>query len=223
MIVSIHQPQYLPWDNFFRKIKKSDYFIYLDNVEFQKNGLQNRNQIKTASGSTWLTVPVKHNLGQKICDVEIDNSKNWRRKHWKTICENYSKSSYFNEFFLVFENIFKSSWINLSELNIKLISEILSILNIKTKMLKASSLNVDGNSSELIINLCKRVDCKTYLSGEGGKNYLELDKFEMAGIKVIFERNTEQKPYKQNHPNLGFVQNLSVIDNIFNNGNKVFD
>ena len=45
----------------------------------------------------------------------------------------------------------------------------------------------------------------------------------MAGIKVIFERNTEQKPYKQNHANLGFIQNLSVIDNIFNNGNKVFN
>ena len=71
MIVSIHQPQYLPWDNFFRKIKKSDYFIYLDNVEFQKNGLQNRNQIKTASGSTWLTVPVKHNLGQKILNETV--------------------------------------------------------------------------------------------------------------------------------------------------------
>ena len=85
MIISIHQPQYLPWDNFFKKIKKSDCFIFLDNVEFQKNGLQNRNQIKTSNGPIWLTVPIKQKHGQKISDVEIDNSKDWKKKHWKTI------------------------------------------------------------------------------------------------------------------------------------------
>ena len=162
-------------------------------------------------------------LGQKICDVEIDNSKNWRNKHWRTISENYSKCLYFNKFFPAFENIFKSNWSNLSELNIKVISEILKILNINTKMLKASSINVEGNSTDLLINLCKTINCKKYLSGEGGKNYLQLDKFKSAGIEVVFEKNINQKPYKQNHSKLGFVQNLSIIDSLFNNGNKILD
>ena len=223
MIISIHQPQYLPWDNFFKKIKKSDCFIFLDNVEFQKNGLQNRNQIKTSNGPIWLTVPIKQKLGQKISDVEIDNSKDWKKKHWKTISENYNKSSYFDNFKENFQNIFLSDWNNLSELNIKIILEILMILNIKTKIYKASDLKVQGRSTELLVNLCKKIKSKTYLSGEGGKNYLDLEKFKEAGIKVIFEKNINQKPYKQNHDKLGFMKNLSIIDNLFNNGKKALE
>jgi hypothetical protein len=223
MIISIHQPQYLPWDNFFKKIKKSDCFIFLDNVEFQKNGLQNRNQIKTSNGPIWLTVPIKQKLGQKISDVEIDNSKDWKKKHWKTISENYNKSKHFDSFKGNFQNIFLSNWNNLSELNIKIILEILMILNIKTKIYKASDLKVKGKSTELLVNLCKKINSKTYMSGEGGKNYLELEKFKEAGIQVIFEKNINQKPYKQNHDNVGFVQNLSIIDNLFNNGKEALE
>ena len=223
MIISIHQPQYLPWDNFFKKIKKSDCFIFLDNVEFQKNGLQNRNQIKTSNGPIWLTVPIKQKLGQKISDVEIDNSKDWKKKHWKTINENYNKSKYFDNFKGNFQNIFLSNWNNLSELNIKIILEILMILNIKTKIYKASDLKVKGKSTELLVNLCKKINSKTYISGEGGENYLELEKFKEAGIQVIFEKNINQKPYKQNHDKIGFVPNLSIIDNLFNNGKEALE
>ncbi len=70
--ISIHQPQYLPWHNYFKKMKKADIFIILDTVDFQKNGLQNRNQIKTSNGVNWLTVPVLKKKGQKIYETKID-------------------------------------------------------------------------------------------------------------------------------------------------------
>ena len=98
MIVSIHQPQYIPWLPYFKKIDNSDIFILLDNVNFQKNGLQNRNQIKTNTGLHWLTVPIKHKLGQKIMDTTIDNNKSWGIKHWKTIKHNYQNASEFHEY-----------------------------------------------------------------------------------------------------------------------------
>ena len=66
MKVAVHQPQYLPWLPYFLKIENADLFIFLDTVAFQKNGIQNRNKIKTAQGGQWLTVPVRQNLGQKI-------------------------------------------------------------------------------------------------------------------------------------------------------------
>ena len=46
MKVAIHQPQYHPWINYYIKIAKADIFVFLDDVQFQKNGLQNRNKIK---------------------------------------------------------------------------------------------------------------------------------------------------------------------------------
>ena len=73
MRVSIHQPQYLPWFPYIQKIISSDLFIFLDSVDFQKNGLQNRNKILTSNGPAWLTVPVN----QKAKDyIQINSVSN---------------------------------------------------------------------------------------------------------------------------------------------------
>ena len=85
MIVSIHQPQYMPWLPYFSKIDKSDLFIFLDSVDFQKNGLQNRNEIKTAQGRNWLTIPVHHKSGQKIYETTMPHNVNWKKKHLQTL------------------------------------------------------------------------------------------------------------------------------------------
>ncbi|MGL6327783.1 WbqC family protein [Aeromonas rivipollensis] len=58
MIVSIHQPAYLPWLGYVDRIKKSDLFIFLDSVQLEKNSFTNRNLIKGANGSHWLTIPI---------------------------------------------------------------------------------------------------------------------------------------------------------------------
>ncbi|MEK7124164.1 MAG: WbqC family protein, partial [Patescibacteria group bacterium] len=80
MILTIHQPEYLPWASFFDRVQKSDVLIFLDDVGYQKNGFINRNKIKTKNGATYLTVPV---LGRspnlRINEVLIDNSKNWQK------------------------------------------------------------------------------------------------------------------------------------------------
>ncbi|MDD5348183.1 MAG: WbqC family protein, partial [Candidatus Omnitrophica bacterium] len=56
MIVSVHQPQYLPWLGFFDKIARSDCFVFLDTVQYKEREFQNRNKIRTADGWMWLTV-----------------------------------------------------------------------------------------------------------------------------------------------------------------------
>ena len=70
MIVSIHQPQYVPWLPYFSKIARADTFVFLDNVQFQKNGLHNRNELKNSNGRFWLTAPVSAHLGDKLKEVK---------------------------------------------------------------------------------------------------------------------------------------------------------
>ena len=69
--VAIHQPHYLPWLGYLAKWAAADVFVFLDTVQYTKNGWQNRNRIKTATGPQWLTVPVHAKLGMGIDAVTV--------------------------------------------------------------------------------------------------------------------------------------------------------
>src|ERR1043165_5905453 len=97
MIVAIHQPHYLPWLRYFEKIARSDVFVLLDDVQYEKNGFQNRNKIKTGQGWAYLTVPVKKPLLVPINEVLIDNTSGWQDKHLRAIELNYGKAPYFKQ------------------------------------------------------------------------------------------------------------------------------
>jgi len=118
MIVSCHQPNYIPWLGYFCKLKHSDVFVILDSVQFP-NGRSwvTRNRIKTPDGQLWLTVPVKRkNRGlQKIKDVEVDNTYNWRKKHFSSLLYFYKKSPYFSDYIDYFRDIYSKNGVNLSE------------------------------------------------------------------------------------------------------------
>ena len=98
MIVTIHQPQYLPWVGYFDKIDRADVFVLLDNVQYKKNEWQNRNRIKTAQGWQWITVPVLHRHTEKITEVKINNTVDWPKKHLHALKYHYAKTPFSREF-----------------------------------------------------------------------------------------------------------------------------
>ena len=114
MIISIHQPAYLPWLGYFDKIIKSDIFIYLDTVQLEKNSYSYsyRNKIKTPQGSAWLTIPLKMkgHTNRAIKDVLIDNSQQWKKKHLKNIFFNYKKATFFDELYPKIEELYKQDF-----------------------------------------------------------------------------------------------------------------
>jgi hypothetical protein len=216
--VCIHQPQYLPWLPYFLKIQKSDLFIILDSVDFQKNGLQNRNQIKANQGAHWLTVPVRQQLGQKILDVRIDNGTVWRRKHWQAIQNNYGKTPEFRHYKSDLESIYMREWAGICDLNIEMISMIMRWMKIETPILRSSQMTATGVASDLVLNLCLEVGATHYLSGSGGESYLKPESFKNANVEIVYQKMVLPKAYPQHFTNAGFVNNLSVIDILFNCG-----
>ena len=58
MKLLITQPTFLPWIGYFDLIEKSDLIVFLDDVQFEKRSWQQRNQIKTANGLEWFSIPV---------------------------------------------------------------------------------------------------------------------------------------------------------------------
>ena len=218
MKVAIHQPQYLPWLPYLEKIEESDVFIFLDTVDFQKNGLQNRNQIKTAQGAHWLTVPVKQQLGQKIQDVVIDNSIDWRRKHWQTIRQSYTKASFFKTYEQDIEALYAREWSGLNELNIELTTLMLSWMNIGTHIMRSSQMKATGVASDLVLSLCLAVGATRYLTGIGGKNYLDSESFGKAGVEIVYRPSSLPVAYPQLFPRAGFINHLSALDIVVNCG-----
>ena len=70
MIVTIHQPEHISYLGFWNKVASADLLVLLDNVKYEKNYFQNRNQIHTRRGTAYITVPVTK-INNLIKDVEI--------------------------------------------------------------------------------------------------------------------------------------------------------
>lgn len=220
MIVSIHQPHFLPWLGFFEKVDRSDVFILLDNVQFEKNGWQNRNRIKGANGWQWLTVPVYQRFPQTIAETMINNTVDWRRKHWNAIVSNYSRAPYFHELRPPFEEAYRRSWDGLVDLNIHLLTVVFDLLGLHRRVCLASEYAASQTPSERLADLCAAVGGDVYLAGEGGHDYLDISTFEEKGIRVEFQQF--QHPV---YPQLfgAFEAHLSVIDLLFNCGGQSLD
>lgn len=218
MNVSIHQPHYLPWLPYLLKIEESDLFIFLDTVDFQKNGLQNRNRVKTAQGGQWLTVPVSQRLGQRIHEVRIDNTTDWRRKHWQTIQQSYRKAPAFGDFAKELEAMYVQEWTGLSDLSIDFTLRMLRWMNIKTPTVRSSQMCATGVASDLVLNLCREAGATRYLSGTGAKAYLVEDDFKEAGIEVVYRQAALPSAYPQQFPQAGFLNDLSALDLLLNCG-----
>jgi hypothetical protein len=219
MILTAHQPVYLPWLGLFHKIAISDAFCYFDDVQYQIKDFNGRNKIKTINGPIWLTVPVKAKgyRDKKIREIEIDNSHNWRNKHFKSIYLNYKKAPFFNNYVDFFEDTYKKEWQYLTNLNEYMLKWFLNELGIKVKYHKASELDFHGYKSDLVLNMCKKLKADLYIFGALGKDYAKEENFNKEGIKIYFQ------DYK--HPvypqiNGEFLPYMSIIDLLFNCGPK---
>jgi hypothetical protein len=216
LIVAVHQPQYLPWLGYFDKIDKADIFCFLDNVQFKKNEWQNRNRIKSAHGWQWLTAPVLYRFPQKINTVRINNTTNWMKKHRQALITNYGKAPFFDEFFDFFESLYSAEWELLADLNIYLAHKLLEMLKLDTKTtVRASEMQLSDDPTERLIDICKAVECDTYLAGRDGTKYMDLPRFRQRGIQVIVQ-DFNHPVYPQLFGD--FQSHLSVIDLLFNCG-----
>ena len=217
-IVTIHQPNYLPWLGLFAKIQHSDCFIVLDDAEYIKNSVINRNKIRTNAGWGYLTIPIERKFyGSKIHTVTLPRNKKWRKNHWKTIRGNYAKADFFSLHKDFFERLYQKDFEYLWQINEEIISYLLRCFEINVEVIKSSELNVDPDlrKTDWLIALLKSVGADIYLSGPSGRNYLEFDKFPQNNVGLKFF-TLQHSVYQQRYP--GFEPNMAAIDLLFNVG-----
>jgi hypothetical protein len=220
MIVATHQPIFLPWPGFFFKAMKADCMVLLDNVQYPRGrGWMNRNRLKNEQGELWLTVPVhKKSRGlQNIRKVEIFNEIDWRKKHLRSIRQNYVHAPYFQHYFPVLESIYTQDYRALIELNMKLIGFLWDALELKTELKLQSDLGINGKGTKLLINICKELQADRYLIFPVIQKYLDLEEMRQNGIQAKFA-NFHPPIYPQLWGN--FIYNLSTLDLLLNCGPK---
>ena len=211
MIMSAHQPAYLPWLGYIDKIKRSDIFIYLDTVQYEKNSFTNRNKIKTGNGPVWLSVPVikTDHFDKMMSEMMLDNHSNWQRKHLNSIQMAYSKAPHFKELFPRLQELYSKEYETIVDVTWDHLMFWLDVLDIHTKIIKSSSLDVSSKKSDFVFDLCKAVEADHYISGAMGKDYLETEKFKEAGIEVEFQ-DYKHPVYPQLYGE--FIPNMGIVD-----------
>ena len=223
MILTAHQPAYLPWTGLFHKIALADSFVIFDGVQYEPRGFDNRNRICLDDQVLWLSVPVirKGHREKPVEDILINDALPWRRKHWKSIQTAYSKAPFFRRYADFFEECYDMEWHTLVSLNEHLFKWTLNELGLHPKLLRASSIGLVGTGSERVLDMCRKLDAKAYVFGEQGRSYADLDAFIDAGVDVYFQ-DFRHPVYSQIHEG-DFISHLSIIDLLFNHGNRALD
>jgi len=215
MLVTIHQPNYMPWPGFFHKWMTSDVFVILDTVQYHKNEWQNRNRIKTVQGACWLTVPVHYRFPQRIVEVTIADTP-WARKHCGTIEQAYAKAPYFDAYWPEILRLLQQTWSNLADMNTALIRLLGGFVGCRAPLYRSSEMDVDEEDPSMrLVRLTRALGGDGYLSGQEGRHYLDTGCFPEHGVDLWFQR-VEPPVYPQLHGE--FIPYLSVLDLLFNVG-----
>lgn len=221
MRISIHQPNFFPWLGFFHKIVNSDVFVIFDHVQFPQKGSTWGNRVRFLIGGEdkWFTVPILRSGKnvQNYNEIMFEGRQNWRKKMVHMLQANYSKSPFAEEVFEAILPIIYFESENLAEYNLNAILGILKLLdNPQKKIVKSSSIEVNGKGTDLLVNIVKNLNGDIYLAGGGASGY-QVDKlFEQNGIDLLYQ-NFQHPKYAQ-HKTKSFVPGLSILDTLFNAG-----
>lgn len=217
MILTAHQPVYLPWLGLFHKIALADLFCYFDIAQYQTKDFNNRNKIKTHDGDIWLSVPVesKNHFDKSVGEIRIVQN-GWQRKHFKSISLAYKKALFFENYIGELEAIYISqSHETLSTLNLAILCFAMRNLGISTPIVKASDHVFQGAKSALVLDMCVQLKADTYIFGAQGRDYADVESFRAKGVEPYFQ-DYRHPQYRQLHGE--FKPYMSVIDLLFNEG-----
>ena len=219
-IALITQSNYIPWKGYFDNIAQADVFVIYDDMQYTKRDWRNRNKIKSAAGTKWLSIPVevKGKYFQKINETKVSDP-NWNIDHLNAIKNYYRKAPAFKENSDWLEELYMgctSPW--LTEINRYFIEHIMKYLSIETEIKDSREFELVEGKTEKLVSICEQLGAKQYLTGPAAKNYMSEDSFLEKGIGVLYSDYSVYKEYEQLYP--PFEHGVTVFDMILNGGKE---
>jgi hypothetical protein len=223
MNVVILQPSYIPWRGYFDQIDRADLFVFYDDVQYDKRGWRNRNQIKTPHGRQWLTIPVYSRGAQTqnipIHQIRIVWENPWTEIHLKAIQQSYSKAPYFDRYRSLLETFYRRRDEFLADFTVAFTVALARELgNTHTRFLRSSEIaGIHGQKTDRLIQILEAVGATHYISGPSAQEYIEREMFERAGITLEYIQY-EYPEYPQLYP--PFDPQVSILDLLFMTGSE---
>lgn len=226
-VVTIHQPDFMPWLGLFDKINNADTFIVLDHVTNNPKSPEfwcRRVKMLIGGKEHWMSVSLKKDQGElfiPIHKMELNLDESAVRKFKQSVELNYKKAPFFTEVFYLIEEYFSAPLLNLCEKNTQFIKEVMRKLDIGTEMVFSSQMRPQFSSNEMLIDLLKKANASVYLCGSGAGEYQKDELFLQEGIAVKY--NSFVQPVYKQFNSVQFIKGLSIIDVLMNlgfNGSK---
>lgn len=213
--VVISQPMLFPWVGLLEQTRLADVFVHYDDVAFSKGSFSNRVQIKTGQGSAWLTVPIHVTPGQHIKDVRIDARGDFRKKHLTTLAQVYARSPHRDAMLELVRSVYapETPWLcDVTMASWEALSRIFGVL--PGRVLRSSETPIRGAGHQRVLDLVRHLGGTRYVSGHGGRNYLEHEAFERSGVAVEY-LDYRKVPYPQRFGEFTpFVSALDLLANV---------
>lgn len=217
------QPAFLPWLGHFNMIANSDYFVFYDNVQFERRGWQNRNYIRQENGQKkLLTLPVQNrgNFHSPIKDITVCYDSNPADTLLGILRQQYRRAPFFSDAINPLVLVLKNRPHKLVDITIPLTLAYSHYIGIdNTRFLRSSEMNMpmDKGPTGNLVEICKKLGATHYINGPAGQAYMEPHLFEEAGITLHW--------HHYNHPRYpqgkgDFVPYLSIIDLIAHTGKE---
>jgi hypothetical protein len=218
MILTAHQPVYLPWLGLFHKIALADRFVCYDHVDHSSYDYTAKNVVNSANGPVQLVVPLKRHGGasQALKDVQIENATPWQKKHWKALCLAYGKAPHFARYEPFLAEFYTTPWTHVCAMNTALLDWLLQALGIPRRIEFSSALGLVTAKSEAALEMSLKLGADMLIFGAQGRDYADVAAFQAAGVQPVFQQYRHPE-YPQIH-NRSFRSHLSVLDLLFNCG-----
>lgn len=209
MTIAIMQPYLFPYIGYWQLINAVDTFVIYDDVNYINKGYINRNSILSNGKSQQFTLElIGASQNKLINEIEVGNNL---KKLLKTIEMSYKKAPYFDNIFLIIEDIFNQEEKNLAKFIGYSLQKIANYLDIDTKFIYSSHIEKDNTlkAQDKIIDICKKLEARVYINSIGGQELYNKEKFKEENIKLNFLKTQfiEYKQFKND-----FVPSLSIID-----------
>ena len=195
MDILIH-PTYFPSISTYIAMAKADSITLEMEDNFQKQTNRNRMYIYSANGLQLLNIPVKHlkNSHQMSKDIQLETEFDWQKQHFKSLEAAYRSSPFFEFFEDILMPVFEKDYKFLMDLNLDTMEIISKCIGLKTSFSKTEEFQ-------------KETDLVDFRNLAAGKK----DQTQITPYTQVFGEK------------YGFLNNLSILDLLFNEGRYSLD